>query len=158
METAALPVNLERLQARRDELRSAFERGDPIRHLVIEEFLEPQAAAAAAQAFPKPQEMAIAFAGLAEVKNAEPALHKLDPVFEAIFTQLRAPEFVAWLSYVTQIPELVPDPELHGGGLHQGPDGSYLDVHADFNIHPQLNLYRRLNLLIYVNVRWEPQW
>ena len=158
MDTAASPIDLGRLQAQQDRLQLAFESGDPIRHVVIEDFLAPAAAARAAQAFPKPEEMAISFAGLAEVKNAEQALHKLDPIFGEIFDGLRAPECIEWLSQVTRIPDLVADPELHGGGLHQGPDGSYLDVHADFNIHPHLNLYRRLNLLIYLNVRWEPQW
>ncbi len=102
--------------------------------------------------------MAIAFAGLAEVKNAEQHLERLDPIYDQIFAELRSPQFVQWLAGVTQIPALVPDPDLHGGGLHQGPDGSYLDVHADFNIHPQSGLYRRLNLLVYLNPRWEPQW
>lgn len=158
MDTSLETLDFERLQASREELRSAFASGDPIRHAVIEDFLRPQAAQRAARAFPKPEEMAIAFEGLAEVKNAEQALHRLDPVYGEIFAALRAPQFVQWLSYVTQIPDLVDDPQLHGGGLHQGPDGSYLDVHADFNIHPQLGLYRRLNLLIYLNPRWEPQW
>jgi hypothetical protein len=158
MTTAALPIDLERLQRRQDSLQLAFENGDPIRHMVIEDFLAPHAAARAAQAFPKPEEMGIAFAGLAEVKNAEQALHNLDPIFAEIFEGLRAPAFLQWLSHVTQISRLTADPGLHGGGLHQGPDGSYLDVHADFNIHPHLGLYRRLNLLIYLNARWEPQW
>src|SRR5436309_1629578 len=125
MNTAALPIDFERLHTQQDSLRLAFESGDPIRHVIIEGFLAPQAAERAAHAFPKPEAMAIAFAGLTEVKNAEQALHKLDPIFGEIFNELRAPAFVQWLSRVTQIPDLVADPELHGGGLHQGPDGSY---------------------------------
>lgn len=157
METGAA-IDFEHLQRDRASIESAFQTGDPIRHVVIDDFLAKGVADRAAQAFPKPEEMQIAFAGLAEVKNAEQALERLDPVFTAIVDALHSAQFVDWLSAVTHIPQLAADPDLHGGGLHQGPDGSYLDVHADFNIHPQTGLYRRLNVLVYLNPRWEPQW
>ncbi|MFN2449523.1 MAG: 2OG-Fe(II) oxygenase [Candidatus Baltobacteraceae bacterium] len=151
-------IAFDRLRAQQEELRRAFAQADPIRHVVIEDFLQPDAARRAEQAFPKPEAMAIAFAGLAEVKRAEQDLGALDAVFAGIFDDLNDPAFVQWLAGVTQIPDLAADPQLHGGGLHQGPDGSYLDVHADFNIHPGSGLFRRLNLLIYLNPRWEPHW
>jgi hypothetical protein len=44
------------------------------------------------------------------------------------------------------------DPSFHGGGFHQGGDGSYLDTHVDFNIHPHHQDWRRvLNVLLYLN-------
>lgn len=147
-----------RLNAELNSARRRFAQGDPIRHVMIEDFLDPQAATRAAAAFPSPQTMQIAFAGLAEVKNADQGIARLDPVFGSIFDELGSARFMRWLGAVTQIADLSADPDLHGGGLHQGADGSYLDVHADFNIHPRLRLYRRLNLLIYLNERWEPQW
>ena len=147
-----------RLFAQRDEIAQRFANGDPIRHVVIDDFLDIESARRASRAFPPPRDMNIAFAGLAEVKNAEQALERLDPIFGRIFDELRSPRFLEWLGGATRIPDLTADPELHGGGLHQGADGSYLDVHADFNIHPQLKLYRRLNLLIYLNEIWQPAW
>jgi hypothetical protein len=158
MDTAAALIDIERLERERDALRSQFAQADPIRHVVIESFLDAGVAARAAAAFPDPAAMAIAFADLAEVKSAEQRLDRLDPVFRAIFDDLASPRFVAWLQDVTGIPDLVCDPALHGGGLHQGADGSYLDIHADFNIHPGLGLYRRLNVLIYLNTTWQPEW
>ncbi|MDP9016903.1 MAG: 2OG-Fe(II) oxygenase [Candidatus Eremiobacteraeota bacterium] len=151
-------INYERLANETDEIRARFADGDPIRHVLIEDFLDAQKAQLAARAFPTPDAMEIAFAGLPEVKNAEQRIDRLDPVFQSIFHELRSPRFITWLAEVTQIPHLFADPELHGGGLHQGSDGSYLDIHADFNIHPQLGIYRRLNVLIYLNERWEPKW
>jgi Rps23 Pro-64 3,4-dihydroxylase Tpa1-like proline 4-hydroxylase len=158
MDSATAAIDFQRLQREREQLERAFQTGDPIRHVVIDDFLSADVAQRAAQAFPKPEEMQIAFAGLAEVKNAEQTLSRLDPVFSEIFSGLQSDAFVQWLSAVTHIPQLAADPELHGGGLHQGPDGSFLDVHADFNIHPKLGLYRRLNVLVYLNPHWEPQW
>lgn len=151
-------LDYERLAREAGSIRERFAHGDPIRHVVIENFLEENAALTAASAFPDPKAMEIAFAGLPEVKNAEQRIELLHPVFQEIFHELRSERFRQWLSGVTQIPDLLADPELHGGGLHQGADGSYLDVHADFNIHPQLGLYRRLNVLVYLNRTWQPQW
>jgi hypothetical protein len=158
MERTIPVLEYARLDRERDALRDHFASADPIRHVVIDDLLDPVTAALAARAFPDPHAMQIAFAGLPEVKNAEQRLDALDPVFRAIFDELRSQRFMQWLGAVTSIPELVADPELHGGGLHQGADGSYLDVHADFNVHPQLGLYRRLNVLIYLNERWELPW
>lgn len=151
-------LDYERLTSHAQTIRSAFAQGDPIRHVMIEDFLQPRTALRAARAFPNPREMEIAFAGLPEVKNAEQRIDRLDPIFQSIFHELRSERFITWLAGVTQIADLSSDPDLHGGGLHQGSNGSYLDVHADFNIHPQLGLYRRLNLLIYLNETWQPQW
>ncbi|MEO6913615.1 MAG: 2OG-Fe(II) oxygenase [Candidatus Baltobacteraceae bacterium] len=151
-------LHYERLENQRIELRVRFDAADPIRHLVLDDFLKPAAAQHALAAFPSPQAMEIAFAGLPEVKNAEQRIELLDPVFQDIFRDLRSPRFITWLQSVTGIDDLSADPELHGGGLHQGSDGSYLDVHADFNIHPRLGLYRRLNVLIYLNPIWQSDW
>lgn len=151
-------VDFERLEREAETIRLAFSVGDPIRHVVIDRILRDDAARRAFEAFPSPEEMAIAFEGLAEVKNAEERIELLDPVFQAIFGDLRSERFIRWLEHVTGITDLRPDPELHGGGLHQGPDGSYLDIHADFNLHPRMGLYRRLNVLIYLNPTWHESW
>jgi Rps23 Pro-64 3,4-dihydroxylase Tpa1-like proline 4-hydroxylase len=45
-----------------------------------------------------------------------------------------------------------------GTGLHQGTDGSFLDIHVDFNIHHIKNVHRRLNMLIYLNKNWKPEY
>ncbi len=158
METAAQVLDYARLDGEAAAVAQRFQNADPIRHVVIEDFLRPAIALRAARAFPTLSEMEIAFAGLPEVKNAEQRIDRLDPVYRDVFHELRSERFLKWLTHVTAIADLRVDPELHGGGLHQGADGSYLDIHADFNIHPQLGLYRRLNVLIYLNERWDPAW
>jgi hypothetical protein len=148
----------DRLECERDAFASRFSEGAPMRHAVIDGLLDPAVARLAAQSFPGPSAMQTAFTGLAEVKSAEQRIEALNPVFGAIFAELRSPRFLQWLGAVTGIAGLAVDPQLHGGGLHQGSDGSYLDVHADFNVHPELGLYRRLNVLIYLNEQWESAW
>ena len=158
MQATGTFVDLARLEGQRDALRARFADADPIGHVVIEDFLIADVARRAARAFPAPDAMQIEFADLPEVKTAEQRIERLDPVFRGIFDELAGPRFVAWLENVTGIAGLAHDPSLHGGGLHQGADGSYLDVHADFNVHPTLGLYRRLNVLVYLNETWQPQW
>jgi hypothetical protein len=51
------------------------------------------------------------------------------------------------------------DKEFHGGGLHQGGIGSYLDMHTDFNYHPvHKNWFRNLNILLYLNKDWKQEY
>jgi len=71
---------------------------------------------------------------------------------------LAAPEFLDLLSYVMDIPKLLPDDQLIGGGIHQtGPRG-HLDVRVDFNYVQDRELHRRLNILIYFNKGWHEDW
>ena len=80
-----------------------------------------------------------------------------EPVAE-LNRALAAPEFLDLLSYVFEIPRLLADEQLVGGGIHQtGPRG-HLDVHIDFNYIRERELHRRLNILIYFNKDWAPQW
>jgi hypothetical protein len=151
-------LDYERLERDGEMTARQFAAGDPMRHVVLDDFLVEEVAQRAARAFPDPEVMEIAFAGLPEVKNAEQRLGVLDPVYTAIFDELASARFRIWLGAVTGIGGLAPDPELHGGGLHQGADGSFLDVHADFNLHPRTGLFRRLNVLVYLNERWEQHW
>tara|TARA_B100001123_G_C15253727_1_gene1003796 strand:+ start:886 stop:1752 length:867 start_codon:yes stop_codon:yes gene_type:complete len=64
--------------------------------------------------------------------------------------------FLSFLQNVTSIKEnLVSDPQLEGGGLHEIKSGGVLKIHTDFNRHPTLDLDRRVNVLIYLNRDWE---
>lgn len=71
---------------------------------------------------------------------------------------LAHPEFVARLSEASGIPDLIADPTLAGGGIHETNGGGRLDVHVDFNFHEGLGLYRRLNILVYFNRVWRGEW
>jgi hypothetical protein len=81
------------------------------------------------------------------------------PRIRAVADELNSPEFVAWLSTLTGIPGLIPDPSLEGGGLHQSGRGGFLNVHTDFSMHHyQKNWRRRVNVIVYLNPAWHDQW
>ena len=69
---------------------------------------------------------------------------------------LNSKTFVNFLQNLTSIKEeLVADPHLEGGGLHEIKSGGVLKIHTDFNRHPFLDLDRRINVLIYLNKNWK---
>jgi hypothetical protein len=63
---------------------------------------------------------------------------------------LNSQPFLEFLSALTGINALLPDPYFDGGGLHQINKGGLLKVHADFNKNKFTGLDRRLNILIYL--------
>ena len=71
---------------------------------------------------------------------------------------LASPAFLADLSYITSIPNLLADEELIGGGIHVTGPGGRLDVHVDFNFLEDRQLHRRLNILVYLNPVWDERW
>jgi hypothetical protein len=80
------------------------------------------------------------------------------PTTNTLIDELNSPGFVRWLSHLTGIPDLVADPSLFAGGIHQTLRGGFLKIHADFNWHAEMRLYRRVNVLLYLNEEWRDEW
>jgi hypothetical protein len=71
---------------------------------------------------------------------------------------LHSAAFLYFLSDITGIPELLPDPYLQGGGYHVMPRGGKFDVHADRNVAYETGLTRRLSLITYLNKSWKHEY
>ena len=71
---------------------------------------------------------------------------------------LNGGNFLRWLSEVTGINGIIPDPYLTGGGFNQINPGGTLAVHADGNWHDLMAVHRRLNVIIYLNKDWQDEW
>jgi hypothetical protein len=146
----------------RDELRAHVSAARPFPHFVIDGFLDDDFAGRVCDAFPTFEEaskMGRSFDAVNERRKIQvtDAAGFPKPIAE-LNRALAAPEFCETLSYVFDIPRLLPDEQLDGGGIHQtGPRG-LLDVHVDFNYLEQRQLHRRLNILIYFNKGWDPGW
>lgn len=59
--------------------------------------------------------------------------------------------WLAFLTHLTGIHNLIADEEQYGAGLHVSDPGDYLQQHLDYSVHPQTGLERRLNLILYLN-------
>lgn len=93
-----------------------------------------------------------------EVKLASREEEKFGDVTRHFIHILNSKTFISFLEELTGIRNLIPDPNLDGGGLHQILRGGLLKIHADFNKHPKTELDRRLNVLIYLNKDWQEEY
>ena len=147
-------IDYERLERELVDLRATFGAARPFPHLVVEDLFEPSGLKEVLARFPSMDEMGYTHKNAREHKTSLATLDRVDPLVRAAFDELNGPRFVGWLGDVTQIPDLLVDPENLGGGLHQSGDGMYLDVHADFNRHIRTRWFRRLNVIVYLNEGW----
>ncbi|HSS96202.1 MAG TPA: 2OG-Fe(II) oxygenase [Terriglobales bacterium] len=67
---------------------------------------------------------------------------------------LHSAAFLYFLSEITGIFQLLPDPYLQGSGYHILPRGAKFDIHADRNTAYETGLTRRLSLITYLNKSW----
>ena len=94
-----------------------------------------------------------------EIKLSNKNYDKFPPTIKSFIDFLNSNLFLNFLQNLTSIKEqLVSDPHLEGGGLHEIKSGGVLKIHTDFNRHPFLDLDRRINVLIYLNKNWKPSY
>ena len=63
-------------------------------------------------------------------------LTNIDNLFLQIHDDLLSDRFKQLLYDITNKKGVFIDNRFHGGGIHQGLNGSYLNMHTDFNYHP----------------------
>lgn len=76
----------------------------------------------------------------------------------SVIQYLNSGDFLRWLTEVTGIEGIIPDPYLSGGGFNQINPGGMLAVHADGNWHDLMGVHRRLNVILYLNENWQDEW
>jgi Rps23 Pro-64 3,4-dihydroxylase Tpa1-like proline 4-hydroxylase len=126
----------------------------------LKDFLDPEIALEMAAQFPQATSDAwTQYKHANENKLGMPKRELFPATLGAVTDELNSPEFVAWVSELTGIPDLMADPMLEGGGLHQSGPGGYLNVHTDFSMHHfHTNWHRRVNLILYLNPGWQEEW
>ena len=157
------PALLHRIDARvvadADRHATAFARRDPFRHVVIDDFLDADYAAALLARFP-PFERGNARNEAGELggKSTVERIRGLGESYAQLDDLVQSAEFLGLVGRITGIPDLLYDPDYFGGGTHENREGQDLDPHVDFNRHPREPWHRRLNLIVYLNRDWEDDW
>jgi len=158
MSTTLSPVN----PINRDELRDKVRASKPVPNFCIDNFLDEAFAESVLASYPSHAEaskLGRSFQAVNERNKVQVTDSKQFAVPVAELNRaLASPEFLDMMSYVFDIPDLLPDQELVGGGIHQTGSRGHLDVHIDFNYIEDRQLHRRLNILIYLNKGWKPEW
>jgi Rps23 Pro-64 3,4-dihydroxylase Tpa1-like proline 4-hydroxylase len=137
-----------------------YRENHPCPHILLKDFLDPEVAHQASSQFPRAAtEEWTQYKHANENKLGMAKRQLFPPALGAITDELNSPEFVAWISELTGIPNLMADPMLEGGGLHQSGRGGYLNVHTDFSMHHfHTHWRRRVNLILYLNPQWKEEW
>ncbi len=132
----------------------------PIPHILLRAFIDRRIAWQAAREFPLPSTEAWThYQHQNENKLGMAERRIFPPTLGQVVDELNSSEFVQWLSDLTGIANLLPDPSLEGAGLHQSVRGGFLNVHTDFSHHHyQKNWRRRINLILYLNDGWRENW
>lgn len=149
------PLDLERLHAIARDHHEAFARADPFPHVVVDDFLPADTAAAIVRELATTGGDWIFYHHVNERKRGFNDVAAMGPVTRAVVDALQAPAAVAALGALAGAPALRADPSLEGGGLAEMEPGGYVNVHADFLSHPRKPSWtRRLNLILFLNEQW----
>ncbi len=139
-------------------LKQSFDTAYPYRHLVMDNFLDADFAMALYEKFPSVEQLSTHWKGLNENKYEGSDYTKFAPEFKQLRDRLMSEDFYQLLTQITGIKDVFITPDSLGSGIHQGENGSFLDIHIDFNIHTKLDVHRRLNLLIYLQKDWKQEY
>ena len=150
-------INFSQLDKNINLYQSQFHSGI-IEHVVIDNFLDTHLAEMVLMEFPNPIDENIGKSRdyvFAKNKFEKSDLNSVGTNMAQLKADLLSDKFRDFLKKVTNQNVFV-DSTFHGGGLHQGGEGSFLDMHVDFNYHPKNNAwFRNLNILIYFNKDWQ---
>ena len=147
------------LVAQVDSLRAQFVSAEPYPHLVIDGLFSPALLDQIVAEFD-----AFSAEDWKQLKNDREQTVRLKPgsrmrpAAKAYLDLISSPDFVRFLSSLTGIPSLLPDPVLRGGGLHESKQGGHFGMHLDFAKHPVTLLDNRLVFITYLNRDWREEY
>lgn len=154
-------INFEFLEKDKEIMRDEFLKNLPFEHIVIDNFCNEKNLEDALKLIPDAQADGHNKSNdyiFAKNKFEKADFDLLSPQFAELKRNLLSERFSAWISEITN-QKIFIDPAFHGGGIHQGGQGSFLDMHADFNYHPDnLSWFRNVNILLYLNKNWKPSY
>lgn len=158
------PITLDRLLDERlaglaAELREEYLAARPWPHVVVADLLPVDALEAVVDEIRDldPDEMEQS-SSRRHVKRELSDVSRSGPATRRVLDLLDSDAFVRFLSDLTGVPGLVPDPDHIGAGIHETPPGGYTMIHVDFPAHPVTRLHHRVNVLLYLNQDWEDDW
>jgi Rps23 Pro-64 3,4-dihydroxylase Tpa1-like proline 4-hydroxylase len=133
--------------------RDAYARSHPIQHFVVDKLLPDAVARTIYAAFPSASQM-FERRSLREHKYVAAQMDRYDAQAEEAIYGFQDPRVVDLIASITQLPELLADPQLYAGGISLMNAGNFLNPHVDNSHNNQRTTYRVLNLLYYVSPDW----
>ncbi len=141
-----------------EKLHRSFSTAIPCKHLVLDNFLDQDIADTLFNNFPSVESLNVKRKSMNENKAEDYHFERWHPAFSDVRSVVGSEAFATWMSKVTGVKDLRTTTDSLGSGVHQGANGSYVDVHVDVNMNPEAGLWRRVNLLIYLNKEWKEEY
>lgn len=141
------------------QFKDKYQNNLPFPSIYIDDFFNEEFLDKVLDEFPDLSKIAdYTYADVNQGKLATKGEYKLGENSKELIRFLNSQPFLDFLSAMSGIENLIPDPTLAGGGYHEIKPGGFLKVHSDFNKHPIYRLDRRINLLIYLNKNWKEEY
>jgi hypothetical protein len=151
--------SVEELKAFATEKHDQYVQADPFPNIYFDDFFIPERLQEVLTEFPDlTSNPDLKFSDANQVKLASKGEYRFGSRTLTFMHFLNSQPFLEFLSTLTGIDNLIPDPFFDGGGCHQIQPGGMLKIHADFNKHPHTKLDRRLNVLVYMNQDWHEEY
>lgn len=147
------------MTAATDAPAGVFADAEPFPHMVLDDWIPRDLWRGVYDSLPPANDPAwVHYRSGSESKRACRDIHLMGDPAPRLFWWLQSFEFIRSLEQLTGIEGLLPDPTLHGGGIHCSDRGGRLGIHIDYALHPRLELERKLNLVAFLNPEWNPSW
>ena len=154
-------INFDLLESKLEELALEFSSKKPFSYVIIDNLCDATRLREALGEIPDPNATGVSKSRdlvFAKNKYESSEFNLISSQFAELKADLLSERFA---NIVTKIvgESIIIDPDFHGGGLHQGGSGSFLNMHADFNYHPSKpKWFRNINALLYLNDNWKPEY
>ncbi len=142
-----------------EAFRASWESAKPFRHIVLDDFFDPELLERVCQEIPRIDDdtwVRESDERIKQFNHRSPV--SLGKAALELVTLLHSAAFLYFLSEMTSIWELLPDPYLQGASYHVVPRGGFFQVHVDRNIAYSTGLVRRLALMLYLNKGWKNEY
>ena len=150
-------INFDQLEKNQLKYREDYLLARPFSYLVIDGFCDEAKIRSLKDELPDIQSKSRDYV-FAKNKFELSSFSELSENYRELSEDLLSNRFRKFLKFICNEDVFV-DPDFHGGGIHQGKQGSFLDMHLDFNYHPNnTNWFRNLNMLLYLNDDWKPEY
>lgn len=145
--------------ARQAEWREAMASAKPFAHLVLDRLFNPDLLRLVHEEFDLygQRQWRVVHSPQETTHRSLPEV-ALGPASELYFGLVNSRWFLQLLSTVSGVDDLITDPGLYGGGLHETRKGGHFGIHRDFDRHPCSGLDNEMVFITYLNEDWNAQW
>jgi 2OG-Fe(II) oxygenase superfamily len=140
-------------------LRNEMQNAEPYQHIVAQDWFNPTLLELIDEEFNMlgKQSWRKAYSNKQNTYRCKPNI-EYGPATNLYFNLVNSGWFLRLLSQISTINDLIPDPLLYGGGLHETRKGGGFGIHADFSCHISTGLCNEMVFITYLNKNWNSSW